>query len=335
MPATLAKLRAVYDPALKKIVDEAARRKDVARSKHLANLDALKKLLTISRDLDEALLVRTEKDRFATEMAEAAGVAVMKPTEVAGLTASKDQPFVNSLGMKFVPAPGTEALFCIWSTRVKDYAEYARVEKVDDAWKKQERDGWPVSREPDSPVVGVSWNDANAFCQWLTKRETSAGKLPKGFKYRLPTDEEWSRAAGLAEEDGATPKERSGKNQVDFAWGTEYPPSKADAGNYADAAFHEKFPKEPWLEGYSDGYATTSPVGSFPANAYGLYDMGGNVWQWCEDWFEAADKARVLRGASWGLSGRNYLLSSFRGSAVPGIRNSYNGFRCVVGVSAR
>ena len=73
MPATLAKLRAVYDPALKKIVDEAARRKDVARSKHLANLDALKKLLTISRGLDEALLVRTEKDRFATEMAEAAG----------------------------------------------------------------------------------------------------------------------------------------------------------------------------------------------------------------------------------------------------------------------
>ena len=61
----------------------------------------------------------------------------MKPTEVAGLTASKDQPFVNSLGMKFVPAPGTEALFCIWGTRVKDYAEYARVEKVDDAWKKQ------------------------------------------------------------------------------------------------------------------------------------------------------------------------------------------------------
>jgi len=92
MPATLAKLRAVYEPALKKIVDEAARRKDVARSKHLAHLDALQTRLTTSGAIDEALLVRTEKDRFATERAEAAGAAVIKPTEVPGLPASKDQP---------------------------------------------------------------------------------------------------------------------------------------------------------------------------------------------------------------------------------------------------
>ena len=55
--------------------------------------------------------------------------------------------------------------------------------------------------------------------------------------------------------------------------------------------------ENPWIKGYDDGYATTSPAGSFPANGYGLYDMSGNVWQWCEDWFDASQKERVVRGA--------------------------------------
>ena len=79
MPARLAKLRAAYEPALKKIVDDAARRKDAARARHLANLDALQKRFTTSVELDEALLVRKERDQFAVEMAEAAGAAVAKP----------------------------------------------------------------------------------------------------------------------------------------------------------------------------------------------------------------------------------------------------------------
>lgn len=72
------------------------------------------------------------------------------------------------------------------------------------------------------------------------------------MKYRLPTDEEWSRAVGLTAEEGATPKERSEKNQAEFPWGTDFPP-KGPIGNYADSTFHEKFGKGPWLEGYTDG----------------------------------------------------------------------------------
>jgi len=83
------------------------------------------------------------------------------------------------------------------------------------------------------------------------------------MRYRLPMDLEWSRAVGLAKEDGATPKERDGTNGVDFPWGIDYPPTKAKVGNYADTVYHEKFPKDRWIEGYTDGYATTSPVGSF------------------------------------------------------------------------
>jgi hypothetical protein len=81
MPELLGKLRAVYEPALKKITDEAARRKDATRRKHLANLDTLQKHLTISGDLDGALLVKKEKDALTTEIAETAGVTLVKEPE--------------------------------------------------------------------------------------------------------------------------------------------------------------------------------------------------------------------------------------------------------------
>jgi len=161
------------------------------------------------------------------------------------------------------------------------------------------------------------------------------------MRYRLPTNEEWSRAVGLANSFFprlfSMPGGKSGKNSVDFPWGQEFPP-RAKVGNYADETFHAQFPHKPkgdWIEGYDDGYATTSPVGSFPANAYGLYDMGGNVWQWCEDLFDATHKARVLRGASWLDNDRAVLLSSSPLSKGPHSRNATCGFRCVVGASAR
>lgn len=155
------------------------------------------------------------------------------------------------------------------------------------------------------------------------------------MKYRLPTDEEWSRAAGLGAESGGTPAEKSEKNKVAYPWGFGFPPKKAKVGNFADSAWHEKFPKEVWLEGYTDGYPTTSPVGTFPANTYGLYDMGGNVWQWVEDWKDKEQKERVFRGGSWSNHGRDNLLLSHREWHTSGTRGNYIGFRCVLSASAR
>ena len=244
--------------------------------------------------------------------------------------ATKNRPFVNSLGMKFVPVPGTKVLFSIWDTRVSDYAAYARGNKLDEAWTNQQKAGVPVGREPEHPVLAVTAEEAEEFCRWLTEKETTEGKLPEGARYRLPADEEWSRAAGLPAESGATPAEKSGKNAVDYPWGIGFPPPGENVGNYADSAWHGQFPKEPWIEGYSDGYATTSPVGAFPANAFGLFDLGGNVCQWCEDWYDASEKERVLRGSSWNGGSRAYLLSSHRTHDLPSSRHSYYGFRCVL-----
>jgi formylglycine-generating enzyme required for sulfatase activity len=262
--------------------------------------------------------------------------------------ATQERPYVNSLGMKFVPVwigggPGgaQEVLFSVWDTRVQDYAEFAKANPVDDAWTKMARDGVPVGREANDPVVGVTWDEAQAFCAWLTEKEAAQGRLPKGMKYRLPSDTEWSWAAGMTPEMGATPAAKNGRNRVEFPWGKGYPPTKP-VGNYADEMFHEKFPKEasnltqdhPWIVGYNDGYATTSPVGSYPANADGLYDMGGNVWQWCEDWFDATQRAHVLRGASWGNALSAFLISSWRAHSPSSRRDECYGFRCVLASSS-
>jgi len=228
--------------------------------------------------------------------------------------ATIERPFENTLGMRFVPVPitggpsgGQRVLFSIWETRVQDYEVFVKEKGV-------ERPKPQFAQGPWHPVASVSWNDANAFCEWLTTKENADGKLPNGMKYRLPTDDEWSRAVGLANEQGATPKERSGKNSVDFPWGSGFPPPWAKAGNYAE----------------KDGHDKTSPVGSFEPNVRGIYDMGGNVWEWCEDLYEPGHDDRVLRGASWGDNQRGLLLSSNRFHGTPGLRSNRSGFRVVV-----
>jgi len=169
---------------------------------------------------------------------------------------------------------------------------------------------------PDYPVDRVNWYDAQEFCRRLT---ASLSAKPNGqFRFRLPTDAEWSVAVGLPEESGNTPKEKDSKIKDVYPWGTQWPPPKG-AGNYY-----------PSLK--VDSFDTASPVGSFKPNQYGLYDLGGNVWEWCEDWYDQNQKHRVVRGASWGDLGPNYLLSSFHNCFIPDGRNGDIGFRVVLEV---
>ncbi len=203
------------------------------------------------------------------------------------------------------------------------------------------------------PVVCVSWDDAVAFCAWLTTREGAAGRLPAGLVYRLPTEAEWEYACRA----GTTTK---------YAWGDNWRDGRG-WGNFAPRCTARRFPGQAWLERegpswlwrrfpwllyYDDGYAQTAPVGRFRANAWGLYDVHGNVWEWCADWDGAHGRevqkdpkgpktgsCRVSRGRSWYFAGGSWGFdaSSCRRTThddddASGAGDGRSGFRVVCGV---
>ena len=240
------------------------------------------------------------------------------------LSGTKERPWENSLGMKFVPVAGI--YFCIWNTRFQDFEQFVQQSgyQTPEKWREP-----GFKQGPDHPVVNVSWEDAVAFCTWLTTHERGLGMLPARMSYRLPTDSEWSTAVGLSNEPGNTPEQKKGKIKV-YPWGLGWPPPPR-AGNYCGEETKGGRSSWPVIAGYNDGYARTSPVEAFPPNRYGLHDMGGNVWQWCEDWHNAGRFRRVLRGASWLNEHPDDLLLSNRRDDSPSSRRDNYGFRCVVG----
>jgi eukaryotic-like serine/threonine-protein kinase len=228
------------------------------------------------------------------------------------------EPWENGLGMKFVPVG--EVLFAAWPTRVADFIAFAEAT----GFSIRESD---FPQTPDHPVINVNWEDAKAFCVWLTATEKKAGRLDENQSYRLPTDAEWSSAAGIPDEGGNTPEQRDGKYKQ-FLWGTAWPPPPG-SGNFADASIK----KGPNIPGYSDGWVQTSPVASFKPMASGLYDMTGNVWQWVEDSYRGGQGRKtwgVLRGGSWGTVQQNELHLGYRDVVDRGERDPLFGFRCVI-----
>lgn len=225
----------------------------------------------------------------------------------------------NSLGMDFVAVSKIAGLVCIHETRVQDYRDFAREKEL--SWE-------PVAASApqgdDHPAVNVTWPHARDYCVWLTAKERKAGTLGAGQSYRLPTDLEWSIAVGLEKEKGATPADRgkgAPKDQAPWGETKDAPPPKG-AGNYAPGAGCDTFPG-------------TAPVKSFRPNQHGLYDLGGNAWEWCEDTFANATGVNVMRGGSWktevikGSRPTNFQMLS--GMRFPGaIATDDTGFRIVL-----
>ena len=197
-------------------------------------------------------------------------------------------------------------------------------------WRHPEGPASDLKGRAQHPVVHVAWEDAVAYAKW-------AGK-------RLPTEAEWEFAA------------RGGLDRKPFVWGDVFMPG----GKYQANTFQGHFPDTNTVE---DGYAATAPVGTFPANGFGLYDMAGNVWQWVSDWYrpdyyaqlvagggvarnpqgpdspydpsEPGEKKRVHRGGSFLCTDQycsRYMVGT-RGKGEPDTGTNHLGFRCVKSAS--
>ncbi|MDB6116870.1 MAG: serine/threonine protein kinase, partial [Verrucomicrobiaceae bacterium] len=174
----------------------------------------------------------------------------------------------------------------------------------------------------------VTWDEANRFCKWLSRKE--------GRTYRLPADWEWSIAVGLGEverpDTRMVPQQKGDVGRAEFPFASDHfpPSSQQRAGNYADASLHARRPDATWIDGYDDGHPATAPVMSYTPNAFGLYDMGGNVSEWVQDWLNYLGTDRVLRGGSWLDAGERSLYSANRQPAKPDARQPSVGFRVVL-----
>lgn len=239
-------------------------------------------------------------------------------------------PVTNAQFREFTRASGyrTEAERFGWSFVFQGHIpEERRAALVEDTvlaaswWCKVPGATWEHPEGPDSnieargdyPATHVSWNDAVEFARW-------AGK-------RLPTEAEWEFAA------------RGGLEQKRFPWGDDLMPG----GRHVCNIWQGEFPARDLAE---DGYSGTSPVNAFPPNAYGLYSVSGNTWEWCADWFHpsyhlvgvrtnptgpARGKARVMKGGSY-LCHESYCNRyrvAARTSNTPDSSTTNIGFRCV------
>lgn len=225
-------------------------------------------------------------------------------------------------------------LFCVANKRTKPFDK-----------------GWGRG---DKPVVDVTWYDAIDYCNWRSRVEglqevykkdslvqrtgDGRGKIldstisiiisrynSPANGYRLPSEIEWQYAAG------------NGEKQTRFAWGNDYPSART-GDNVSDETARIQFPEWKTFEGYSDGFAYTAPVGSFRPNDFGLYDMSGNVWEWCEGYYRenncgdveeqkiSHEADRNLRGGSWGSFPKDCEVGN-RFHNQPYTRNFSIGFR--------
>jgi formylglycine-generating enzyme required for sulfatase activity len=228
--------------------------------------------------------------------------------------------------MKFEPL-GSDLMVSVWETRVKDYAIFCNKAK----YQHPRQPGF--AQTPDHPVIYVSRDDANAFCEWLTERDRLEERIAQSHRYRLPTDIEWSRMVGLDFEFGDRPGQRDANKQTIYSWGTEWPPPNAHA-NYADesAASLLGISADRTISDYSDGFPRTSPSGSYPPNSLGLQDLSGNAHEWVSDDMSTIgqNSLGILRGGGWNTYLKENLLIGWRNPVPSTYQGSANGFRIVL-----
>ncbi len=234
-------------------------------------------------------------------------------------------------GVVYQAGSGTSCPYCDTSTR----SPYSQIACSSSIFSVRSKGGRIMS---DDPMVMVNWYGAAAYCNWRNRQEgyeecydLSTWACHFSMKgYRLPTEAEWEYAGR-----GALAGNR-------FALGDTISHSQVNYYSWSSYPY-DISPTRGYHPTWDDGYPYTSPVGSFVPNGYGLYDMAGNVWEWCNDWcgvYSATAQTdptgpttgeyRVLRGGGWG-SLAYYCRVAYRDAdGSPGPRPYYVGFRVVL-----
>jgi formylglycine-generating enzyme required for sulfatase activity len=248
-----------------------------------------------------------EKDRYENETQHEVTLSRDFDMGMYEVTRGQFRLFVEDTGYKTEAEEGDGAYG--WDSKGKE--EYGK--RKDFIWQTA-----GYEQTDDHPVVNVSWNDAARFAEWLSKKD--------GQAYRLPTEAEWEYAC----RGGTTTKYYFGSN----------PEELPKYANVADGTARRLFPNRSTLSA-EDGYVYTAPVGRFKPNSFGLYDMCGNVFEWCQDWMgdypagsvtdptgPSIGLRRVYRGGSW-VSPRGMFRSADRNGFKPSFRSNDLGFRIV------
>jgi formylglycine-generating enzyme required for sulfatase activity len=234
-------------------------------------------------------------------------------------------------GVVYKADSGTSYPYCDSSTS----SSYSQIAFSDNTFSVQMKGGKDMGNHP---MVLVSWYGAVAYCNWRSQQEgketcynLSTWNLDISKKgYRLATDAEWEYAA------------RGGRSGNRFPWGDTITHSQANYFSYSSYDYDISSTRG-YHPMWNDGIPPyTSQVGSFPANGYGLYDMAGNIWEWCHDWYEsyspssqtnptgpASGEYRVHRDGSW-FYAADYCRVSYRYYSGPFYRYGLLGFRVVL-----
>ncbi len=281
-----------------------------------------------------------------------------KPVHRAPRTATREAPWTNSLGMKFVPVPKTHLLFSVWETRMRDFEEFFQADtavlpnwrsgandnRLLAATRKKtgqttgetvERHNWRnpgpgFEQSPDHPVCGVFLLNARMFCAWLTWKERLEGRIRDNQLYRLPTNDEWSLAAGNRDGDAELAAIKAALEAGDAQATANFAgPEVVGPMSWGDKAHLVR----------RDPFMRTAPVGSFAPSRLGLYDMSGNALEWTDTEAppdEAAARARFfyLRGGSWSTGTGRACRLEHRKSERIGSTGPAIGFRVVLDLKA-
>lgn len=337
VPDDLLRLRKSYQSSIEKIETEKKSKAFHMYKAWDSSLSVFQKQLTRDRKIKDAVYVQEFRRKEVNPILAKFEPADPETRPVESLIAKKS--FTNSLGMTFVEVPidgvrgmGKNLLFCTTETSVHEFKEFLKATDHDAT---KDEQGNPIgktwdnpgfSQTRDHPVTMVNWFDAKAFCDWLTKKERLERRIEARYRYRLPTDHEWSSAVGIGSKENARDEPKMKHKAITgiYPWGDQWPPEKP-TGNYHSKKTH-KLSLMP-----VDRYMKTAPCGSFEKSKTGLYDLGGNVWEWCEDQWEGKNEdSRTMRGAAWNTFDINHIISSGRRWIHPIERKDFCGFRCVL-----